>query len=265
MEKARGKIALQREKKDQGKKQGEEKREMEIAKMITQWSLRLHDTGNITTTKKLTSKQSEVVKAAKPEILTELKRQHAEREAHAAAAKAEHLRQVEDYHRNADLRSYLVKREDEGGRETWSFQTLVLLDDKIFKPEYGLVNYIDLPYLTPTMTTAKTNDVKALGFTGLAWEVTARQKEQIFAEQESAKKEAEKEAARVAQEKMQKNIDREAERKVKFKEARNTGKPVELERAMVDCDGSVGECSTDIVYRYAMPDGSVQTKRIHTH
>lgn len=44
-----------------------------------------------------------------------------------------------------------------------------------------------------------------------------------------------------------------------------SGKPVELARWTEDCDGSVEECSTDILYRYAMPDGSIEVRRTHTH
>lgn len=47
--------------------------------------------------------------------------------------------------------------------------------------------------------------------------------------------------------------------------AGETGKDVEVERWTEDCDGSVDECSTDIVTRSIRPDGSAIVRRIHTH
>jgi hypothetical protein len=58
---------------------------------------------------------------------------------------------------------------------------------------------------------------------------------------------------------------READRAAKIALARETGKAVELERWTEECDGSVDECSTDIVYRMAQPDGTIATRRTHTH
>ena len=48
-------------------------------------------------------------------------------------------------------------------------------------------------------------------------------------------------------------------------EASTTGKPVEVERWTEDCDGSACECSTDIMVRRVLPDGSFTTSRTHTH
>lgn len=47
--------------------------------------------------------------------------------------------------------------------------------------------------------------------------------------------------------------------------AAETRKPVEIESWTENCDGSAYECSTDIITRYAMPDGSVDTRRTHAH
>jgi hypothetical protein len=56
----------------------------------------------------------------------------------------------------------------------------------------------------------------------------------------------------------------ESARAAAFAEARTTGQPVHLETHMQECDGSVEECSTDAVSTYAMPDGSITTRRTHT-
>ncbi len=50
-----------------------------------------------------------------------------------------------------------------------------------------------------------------------------------------------------------------------FKEARKTGKKVELGRMTVSCNGEVSECSTDIIIEYALPNGKTKTDRIHTY
>ena len=47
-------------------------------------------------------------------------------------------------------------------------------------------------------------------------------------------------------------------------EATETGKPVEIDRQMVPCDGSAEDCSTDLVIRWATPDGEVRAERTHT-
>jgi len=67
------------------------------------------------------------------------------------------------------------------------------------------------------------------------------------------------------QNKKDKQTEKEEKRKEKFKEAEKTGKKVLLNSYITECDGSVIECSTDIIRIYAMPDGSETSERIHTH
>ncbi len=66
-------------------------------------------------------------------------------------------------------------------------------------------------------------------------------------------------------EKAKKEAEKEKERAAKFEEARRTGQPVELSRVSVECDGSVDECSADILITYALPNGGTEEKRTHTH
>jgi hypothetical protein len=56
----------------------------------------------------------------------------------------------------------------------------------------------------------------------------------------------------------------EAEEKAKA-EAKKTGKPVLLYRYISDCNDPELECSTDIIYVYAMPDGTCSQERVHTY
>ena len=58
-----------------------------------------------------------------------------------------------------------------------------------------------------------------------------------------------------------KKLDLEA----KFREARETGKRVLISKQTEECKGEEEECSVDIVYTFAMPDGTVKIERIHTY
>ena len=71
---------------------------------------------------------------------------------------------------------------------------------------------------------------------------------------------AAKEEARAA-----KKSAAEADRAAKIAQARETGQPVEIERWTEECDDVQAECDLDIIVRYAMPDGSTETRRNHTH
>jgi hypothetical protein len=62
-----------------------------------------------------------------------------------------------------------------------------------------------------------------------------------------------------------KTAAREAARTAKIQQARETGKPVELESWTEDCNDPREECSTDICRRLAMPDGTTKTTRTHTY
>jgi hypothetical protein len=70
----------------------------------------------------------------------------------------------------------------------------------------------------------------------------------------------------------QPELDRKAEEKAqkqtkiaaKFEQAKAMGEPVELRRYTTDCNDPREECDTDVVYEYAMPDGTIKTKRQHT-
>lgn len=61
-----------------------------------------------------------------------------------------------------------------------------------------------------------------------------------------------------------KRAQREDELKVKFEEAKATDSPVLINNYMTDCNDPHEECSTDVVSVYAMPDGSERTERQHT-
>lgn len=69
----------------------------------------------------------------------------------------------------------------------------------------------------------------------------------------------------VVEKKEREKQEKEERRQKAFQQAKETNKSVEIYRFITDCDGSVQECSTDIVIGYVMPDGSIKNKRVHTY
>ena len=55
-----------------------------------------------------------------------------------------------------------------------------------------------------------------------------------------------------------------AKRQAAFDEARRTGKKVALSMQMIGCSDPGEQCSADVVYEWAMPDGTSKTTRQHT-
>lgn len=58
---------------------------------------------------------------------------------------------------------------------------------------------------------------------------------------------------------------KEQDIKESIAQAKMLGHKVEIYRMTTDCDGSVGECSTDIVVGYVDGEGSKTSERIHTY
>lgn len=246
---------------------------MKIKEMIEKWRLELAEkpdgTEGIRPGKKLTINQVDQVKAKKAEIMEELKAQKAARQAHWAKMDAERAKREAEYMAIADLRRYLVVRQDEYLNTTYSIQTLDFSDGKAYNPEFGGVDYVEIAHVTPAMKSVKKKDWVRYGMECVAWEITAEQEAQIVAEQKNAQEAAREEARKEAEAKEAKRAEKQAEKEAdlarKFAEAKEIGKPVKIESATVNCDGSVVECSVDILTMYAMPDGSTKTERIHAH
>jgi len=215
------------------------------------------------------------LKALKGEIMAELKRRAAEREAEIEVARAEVAARLEqkkrEYLATADLRRCLVCRQDEFLNVTWSIATLSYNaeQDCYFSAEYGLANYVALEHVTATMEKiSQRKDSKFYGLECVAWEITDEEEKALLAEAVPAKEKAEKEAAEAAEKKAAEEAAQKAaadqKRKAKFDEARETGRPVLLQKWSEPCSDPREECSLDIVRQYAMPDGSVKTERNHT-
>ncbi len=64
-------------------------------------------------------------------------------------------------------------------------------------------------------------------------------------------------------------IENEDSEEIKKQEMINkaieTGEKQLINKISVECDGSVPECSTDNIYLWAMPNGTVKSERIHTY
>lgn len=66
------------------------------------------------------------------------------------------------------------------------------------------------------------------------------------------------------EEKARKKAEKEAALQEKFDEAKRTGKPVIIRRFIVECSDPREECSYDEVIEYAMPDGTTKRTQNHT-
>ncbi len=64
--------------------------------------------------------------------------------------------------------------------------------------------------------------------------------------------------------KLKKEIDKKMNIENIFKQAKETGKKVEIEHFAVDCNDPHEDCSTDIITVWAMPDGTKTESRNHT-
>lgn len=212
------------------------------------------------------------LKSLKDEIKAELKRREIERQARWAERQAEMERKKEEYIATADLRRCLVCMSDELYNVRWGIETLVFMEQDgetvAYRAEFGVGNHKVLEIVTPGIAALKENESIPFGMAGTAWIITPAQEEDLLDEQVPAKAQAEKEAAEAAKkaaaEKAAKEAAAEAERQAKFDEARESGKPVMLRGWSEDCNDPREECSQDIVRQYAMPDGSVKTRRQHT-
>lgn len=78
-------------------------------------------------------------------------------------------------------------------------------------------------------------------------------------------KAAEQKKAEIERRKQEREAQKQKEIDEKFKQARETGEKVELERWTAGCDDPSADCDLDIIVKYAMPDGSTKTERYHTY
>jgi len=249
-----------------------------IDSLIKKWNIELayrNGQEGLAVTGKPTAAQIAELRDLKDDIIAELKRRAAEREAEIEVARAEAAARLEqkkrEYLATADLRRCLIYRQDEFCKVSWSIETLAYdaEQDRYFRAEHGLSNYVALDYVTALIEIiSQRKDSKFYGFECVAWEITPDEEKALLAEQAPAKEKAEKEAAEAAERKAAEEAAQkaaaDAARQAKFEEARETGEPVLLQKWSEPCNDPREECSLDICCQYAMPDGSVKTERQHT-
>jgi hypothetical protein len=71
--------------------------------------------------------------------------------------------------------------------------------------------------------------------------------------------------AEVLEKRMQNKKDKEEKLNKLFTAAKETGEKQEISHYTTGCNDKNEECDIDIVYEYAMPDGTVKVERIHTY
>jgi hypothetical protein len=212
---------------------------MTVNDMINKYRLELHPDGDklrmpTSIAKKTNKAEMEALKAAKPEIIAELKRQKEEWEARKAAEKAAHEAQKQAlrdgktpirlrWHDGEILSGYMPA--DQATSE-------VLVELGLAKYVEGWGLYVD----------ART--VEALGP-----EFSFAQASALC---DSRKREVEKKA------------QQEADLTAKLAEAKETGKPILLRKWTTGCCDPKEECSVDVHYEFAMPDGTTKHKQHHT-
>ena len=201
------------------------------------------------------------IKAAKPEIIAELKRQQEERKIDNAAREAKWAEQraAQDaidtplltamYGRANELRAQIPADHVEAiATKTGDMDGDPIME---YTADGVVVSWQDVNHIG----WASAIRPGAMGsFASLhICSISKAKLEQIKADKVAAetKKDADKKA----------ESDRIA---TIFATAKETGKPVQLERYMTDCNDPREECSTDIVVVYAMPDGTTKTERQHT-
>lgn len=173
-----------------------------------------------------------------------------------------------------------ARKEAEYLAEHKTIRVLMATTDEYFRTEYALVSVVEaedgqvwpakyghkttpLGFATPTAEAVTEKPFRKSGWR-VAYEVTPEEEAAIMREQESA--EAGHAAAEEAtgKEAAGKTAAEEARVEAAFAEARETGKPVELDRWEEECNDPREECSLDLVTLWAMPDGTKQVKRQHT-
>lgn len=244
---------------------------MTINELISKWNMKLVEQDGkvgIQIQGKATPKQIEEIKASKDQLIEELRRRKAERDARDAERQARVEKEKAEYISTADLRRCLVLYQDEYFHTKAYIETLQFEDGRAWRAMYGVSNHVSLAHTTETMDAVQTQDYIQYGMGGVAWEITPEQEAQIVAEQTPAAAEAEKKAVAKAQkqagEKAATEAKKQADRQAKFDEAKVTAKPVLLRKWCEDCCDPREECNLDVHYEYAMPDGSVKHEWNHT-
>ena len=242
---------------------------MTVKEMIKKYQLTLVGEDKVQVSNgKEARKNMAALKAAKSEIIAELKAQKAERE----AAEAERERQREEerqrlidsgeaklalvyygsYLLNAQI-AYVVKmnEEEKSGYADWCRDFMHKLVKNVYENENirEAVKALGIEF-------GESDGILPSSESSIFY-ITEDQFKQIksWIENEDKKAEAEKAAKAKEEEERKQTI---------FEKAKETGEKQILSRWTDDCNNPREECSTDIVTVWAMPDGTTKTTRQHT-
>lgn len=235
--------------------------EMTVERMITKYRITLTADGNLRLASKPTAADVEYIKANKPAIIAEIQRRIDERVAEEAARKAAVIEAQKPLRRLALCKfggwdspaeyqiCYVVPDDGEGYADWYKEANPHLV---AHESEAMIVDGKDVEAYTNRKPDGVLPQDGVLWFIGEATKVAIIEGVERKTAEEQARKDAE--AA-------------EAQAKVEaaFGEAKATGKPVEIARWTEPCDGTVRECSLDIITKWAMPDGTIKITRVHTH
>lgn len=197
--------------------------------------------------KKPTAKEMEMLKAAKEEIMIELRRQQEENEKRIEKMKkeAEEKRVAEKEAILNGEKPLIIEYHDGeylSGYTAYGVSREILEELKIGEVVYSWGLLIS------------DEEMKALGKEKFSFS-------EVFpVPYEKVRTLAEKKAKIRAE----KNAKKEAEKAAKFAKAKETGKPVLLEKWTTDCCDPNESCDIDVHYKYAMPDGSTKHQWVHT-
>lgn len=208
---------------------------MTVLEMIRKYGIRLHGDGQLAVPggNKLPKKVQAGLKAAKPEILAELKRQQAAKDAAEAAEAAEKEAEAKAIMSGEKL----IQLTYHDGEYLSDWEALGVARELL--EELNLLKYVSGwgHILIPA--------AEGLGNEFPYWKAVEL-------------------AAQIEAEKAAKAATKEAARQAKFTEARTTGKPVLLRKWTTGCCNSREECDMDMHYEYADPDGTVRHEWSHT-
>lgn len=229
---ARMSLALRQAWKEE--KEGNKVENTRLQEIIKKYGLWIDAKGQIWGSK-VNKKDAEELRDRKTELIEELKRQRAEKE---AARQAEHKAKEQKKQDIIDGKIKIKVRFHDGeylsGWEVDDWDAAQLLKEIGFAKEIQGWGY-------------KVSDeaIEKLG------------KEFTYSEAvEFMRPVNEAKAARIA--------EKEAERAARFAEAKATGKPVVLRRWSEECNDPNEDCSIDNLTEYAMPDGTTKVERHHT-
>lgn len=234
---------------------------MTVEQMITKYRITLTDDGNLRLASKPTATDVEYIKANKPAMVAELRRRAQERAATEAAKKAAIIKAQKPLRWLALCRwggwdtvakyqiCYVVPDDGEGYADWYKEANPHLV---AHESEAVIVDGKDVE----AYTNRKADGV--LPQDGVFWFLDEADKIAIVkgVERKAAEEQARKEAE---------EAEKQAKVETAFAEAKTTGKPVAVKSWTDECDGSVDDCSIDIVTKYAMPDGTTKITRTHTY